>query len=114
MIPRSRKIVVDGHLYQWSLPAHRPRSRWDEPRPPRNGATLTVQASGRRPGRVAQVYLSWNDGDRVTPEAVAIIVRRFLAAGWGPSDRGAAFLMNDVDLADLETRDGVARSVMES
>jgi hypothetical protein len=114
MIPRSRKIVVDGHLYQWSLPAHRPRYHWDEPTPPKNGATLTVQASGQRPGRVAQVSLTWNNGDRVTPDAVAIIIRRFLAAGWGPSERGAAFLMDGVDLAELDTKDNVARSVMES
>ncbi len=117
MIPRKhrRRIVLDGRPFVWSLPAHSPRYHWEEPVPPRNGATLTVQADVARPGRVAQVSLSWREGEAsVTPEVVAAVVRRLLAAGWNPSDRGPAFVMDAVDLADLDTRQNVARDVMES
>lgn len=108
-------MIVDGRPFVWSLPAHRPRYRWDEPTPARNGTTLTVQADDAKPGRVAQVCLSWREKrTAVTPEAVAIVIRRLLAAGWNPSDRGPAFVLDGIDVAELETKENVARAVMES
>ncbi len=114
MIPRSRKIEVDGHKLAWSLPTRRPRAlRCWEPGPSRNAATLTVQnGSGR--GRVAQTTLTWVHGTAVTPEVVAIVVRRMLAAGWVPSETGSPFLIDTVVVEELHTREAVARSVMDS
>ncbi len=110
-----RKLILDGRPFVWSLPAHRPSYHWENPAPQNNGTTLTVQADVARPGRVAQVSLSWKEGrSSVTPEVVAIVIRRLLAAGWNPSDRGPAFVMDGIDLAGLATRENVARAVMES
>jgi hypothetical protein len=115
MIPRRRRrISVDGHDLHWSLRARRPEYRWEHPVPPRNGATLTVQHAGGR-GRVAQAYLLWVEGKTsVTPEIVAIVVRRLLAAGWSPSEKGPPFTMETVDVETLDTRDALLRAVMGS
>lgn len=117
MIPRSRRISVDGLEYRWSLPARSPRYRWDEPGPARNCAVLTVQEDVPRPGRVAQSMLRWTNGKPVTPEAVAQVIRRMLAAGWDPASRGAAFKVEDVDVGTLDVayvREAIVREVMES
>lgn len=116
VIPRSRKIVVDGHRLRWSMPARRPRPLrcWEvEPGSGRNAATLTVQHESGR-GGVAQVVLSWRDGVAVTPEVVGIVARRMIAAGWRPAEKAPPFLMDSVSLSDLDTRDNVAREVMGS
>jgi hypothetical protein len=114
VIPRSRKIIVDGHRLRWSMPARRPRPlRCWETGPNRNAATLTVQHESGK-GGVAQTVLTWLEGMAVTPEVVAIVVRRMLAAGWRPAEKGSPFLMDTVAVGDLDTRENVARAVMES
>lgn len=108
---------MEGRTFRWSLPARRPRYRWDEPQPQKNGCTLTVQEDSESPGRVAQCRLSWTDGTPVTPEAIAIVVRAMIAAGWDPSARGPAFrLERPIDVGDLDvgsTRIQLAREVVE-
>ena len=96
------------------MPARRPRPlRCWETGPNRNAATLTVQHESGK-GGVAQTVLTWLEGMAVTPEVVAIVVRRMLAAGWRPAEKGSPFLMDTVAVGDLDTRENVARAVMES
>lgn len=97
------------------MPARRPRSMrcWEvEPGSGRNAATLTVQHEDGK--GVAQAVLVWRDGMSVTPEVVAIVVHRMLAAGWKPGEKAPPFLIDAVTVGDLPTRDVVARDVMES
>lgn len=108
----SRKIIIDGKLYYWRLPAKKQYHRWDETRPYRNSATLTIQSGSDNPGRVAQTIVVWIEGDSFTPEAAEILIRKALATGWNPDERGSAFMFEGNYVEDLPTKNNVIKSVM--
>lgn len=113
-IPRARRIVVENRPFRWSLPAKRVKYDWEQSQPQTNSATLTVEADQPKPGRVAQATLFWLDGHAVKPEAIAMIIRKILASGWNPDEKGTPFKFESIDVDKLETKDIVLRDIMDA
>lgn len=93
----SRRIVVDGQSYRWSL---RPRPTYDQGL----GAPLSfaVQSADAAQGQVLHATLDAARPDawlpvasvRVTPAQVGEAIRRGLAAGWTPTAPGSALALH--------------------
>jgi hypothetical protein len=91
-----RRIVVNGITFLWRVP-HRPaRMAWDGSTgflvavqsEDRRGASLAIQFSRRHP----KVALLWRSPVvSVVPSLVASAIRRALAAGWRPGEKGPGF-----------------------
>jgi len=112
---KARRIVVGGRAYIWRLrPPPDDPDDWMETPPRRMGSTMLLQADSKFPGRVCKLYVSWREDIPVTPEAVALIIRRCLAGGWDPDARGIPFHAPDVDVLELDTKAATVRAVMES
>jgi hypothetical protein len=118
-IPRkgSRRIVVDGVAFRWILRTAGSRyDRWDDRLPHRRAGTVIVQEESDSPGRPVKFGAVWKgpmdtcskDGGCVVPAMVERGVRRAMADGWVPGQRGAV-----LDLPwDLEPDADVVRGVM--
>jgi hypothetical protein len=109
----SRKIVIDGKLYYWRLPAKKQFHDYDEMPPYRNSATLTIQSGSDNPGRVAQTLVAWIEGEAFTPEAAEIMIRKALVTGWNPDERGSAFKFEGNHVEDLPTKNNIIKSIMD-
>lgn len=112
---KSRRIVVDGRAFRWRLRAPaQDREDWMTSPPRRQASTMALQAESPAPGRVCRLSVSWRDDVPVTPEAVAMIVRKCISAGWDPDSPGVPFDAPGVDVLELPTRPNVVRDVMEA
>lgn len=111
---KTRRIVVDGVAYRWKLvPPGYDREGWMRPPPRSLSSSLFFQADGVPScGQVCRVPVSWREDVPVTPEAVAMVVRLALAAGWDPGSRDSSFAGPGVDILELRTKEHVVREVM--
>ncbi len=82
---KSRRIVVDGEAYRWTV------SPDDEP-----GIAIVAE----RFENPARRLVSWFDhGSRLTPKQAAAAIRVARATGWDPSERGTDYVQRTPTVA---------------
>lgn len=80
--------MVEGLAYLYLT-----KLRHGQATPEANELVITVQADTEDPGRVLQFTLSAETSHG--PEEVKQAILRGLAAGWDPSAKGAAFILDN-------------------